>query len=193
MTTRREQRENRYWQILSVGLDQFILKGYAAAKVADIAQAAGMSTGLLFNYFDSKAHLFNELVRLGVSAPENMVNSLSGLEPLEFFEQCAIRTLKFAAESEFAAKMFVLMGRVYYSEGIPEEARAMAMDADFYRRFTPLVEKGQRTGDIRPGDPLALCTAFWRALQGGIEAHAITESLPLPEPEWILDIIRAKK
>ncbi len=192
MTTRREQREKRYWQILEVGLDQFIRKGYAAATIKDIANAADMSTGLLFNYFDSKAHLFTELIRLGVSAPEQMVSGLAGLSPIVFFEQCATRTLKFASESDFTAKMFVLMGRLYYSEDIPEEALAMALGINFYARFAPLIEIGQRDGSIRAGDPLALCTAFWRAIQGAIEAHAITPSLPLPEPEWIMDIIRSK-
>ncbi len=106
MITRREQREKRYWQILEAGLDQFIRKGYAAAKIKDIADAADMSTGLLFNYFDSKAHLFTELIRLGVRAPEQMISGFIGLTPIAFFEQCAVRTLQFASESAFAAKIY---------------------------------------------------------------------------------------
>ncbi len=193
MTSRKEQREKRYEQILHVALDQFIRKGYAATKITDIAQAAGMSAGLLFNYFESKAHLFTELVRLGTSGPENMVGSLAGLPPLAFFEKCAAVTLGLAENSEFAAKMFVFMGRVYYSEGIPDEARAIATDMNFYTRMVPLIEAGQQMGEIRAGDPLSLSTTFWAALQGAIEAHAITPSLPLPRPEWIVDIIRGRE
>lgn len=193
MPTRKEQREKRYEQILAAALDLFIRRGYAATKITDIAQAAGMSTGLLFNYFPSKAHLFTELIRLGVDAPEDMLNSLAGNSPMSFFEKCAEQTLFFAAQSEFAAKMFVLMGQAYYSEGIPEEARAMAITANFYVQMVPLIEAGQQRGEIRAGDPLALGTAFWTALQGAIEAHALTPALPLPQSEWIIDILRAKE
>ncbi len=37
MTTRKEQREKRYWQILSVGLDQFMRKGYFCVDNRDSA------------------------------------------------------------------------------------------------------------------------------------------------------------
>ena len=193
MPTRKEQREHRRQQILNAALDLFIRKGYAATTVADIARAADMSAGLLFNYFDSKALLFTELIRLGVSGPEEMLRGIAGAQGLAFFEQCAQLTLGFAAGSEFTAKMFVLMGQAFYSEGMPQEAQAMAAGVDFYRRVVPQIEAGQRRGEIRPGNPLALSIAFWMALKGAIEAHAITPSLPLPQPEWIVDIIRAKE
>ena len=85
------------------------------------------------------------------------------------------------------------MSNAYYSEGIPEEARAIAITCNFYKDLVPLIEQGQRNGTIRSGSPLALSTSFWTALQGSIEAYALNPDLPLPEAEWIVDIIRAKK
>ena len=51
---RKEQKEKRRKEILAVGLDLFVRKGYAATKTQDISQEAGMSEGLLFHYFASK-------------------------------------------------------------------------------------------------------------------------------------------
>ena len=36
--------------------------GYVAARIPDIAGAAGISQGLLYRYFPSKEELFNELI-----------------------------------------------------------------------------------------------------------------------------------
>ncbi len=192
MTTRAEQKGKRREEILYAALDLFIRRGYAATKIKDIAQAAGMSVGLLFHYFASKEELFIELIRLGTSAPIDMVGRLSKLPPLEFFEMCAKSTLAFATQSEFTAKMFVLMGSVYYNEGIPEAAREIAVTVDFYRSLVPVVEAGQKQGTIRPGNPLALSTAFWGALIRCISDYALNPGFPLPEAEWIVDIIRVK-
>ncbi len=193
MSTRAEQKEKRRWQILDAALDQFIRRGYAATKIKDIADKVGMSVGLLFHYFGSKEALYTELMRLGTAAPQEMLNSFGPVEPLDFFELCAKRTLEFASSSAFTSKMFVLMSNAYYSEGIPEEARAIAITCNFYKDLVPLIEQGQRNGTIRSGSPLALSTSFWTALQGSIEAYALNPDLPLPEAEWIVDIIRAKK
>lgn len=192
MTTRAEQKEKRRWEILDTALDLFIRRGYTATKIKDIAEGVPMSTGLLFHYFDSKAALYTELVRIGASAPREMAAALQTPEPLAFFTACAQETLHFAVHSSFTAKMFILMSNAYYNEEVPEEARKLAFSADFYRGQAPLIRKGQESGVIRPGDPLALCTAFWTALQGAIQAHALDPGLPLPQPEWIVDIIRAE-
>lgn len=191
MTTRTEQKEKRKWEILNAALDLFIRRGYSATKIKDIADAVPMSVGLLFHYFESKEALYTELIKLGTMGPAEMIRDISLLSPLDFFSACARQTLAFASGSSFTAKMFVLMGNAYHSEDIPEQARAMAGNMDFYHKLVPLIEQGQADGTIRQGNALALCTAFWTALQGVIATHALNPELPLPEPEWILDIIKA--
>ena len=54
MVSRQEQRERRREEILRAALRLFVRKGYAGTKVGDIAEAVGMSTGLMFHYFESK-------------------------------------------------------------------------------------------------------------------------------------------
>lgn len=193
MISRAEQKEQRREEILQVALDQFIRRGYAATKIKDIAEGVGMSVGLLFHYFKSKEALYIELIKIGVSAPQMMLEGFDQVEPLTLFDLCAEYIFKAASSSLFTAKMFVLMSNAYYSEGIPEEARAIAITIDFYKNLVPIIQQGQRDGTIRQGNALALSTAFWTAIQGSVEAYALNPELPLPETEWIIDIIRAKK
>jgi AcrR family transcriptional regulator len=190
MPSRAEQKEKRRWDILEAGLDQFIRRGYAATKIQDIANKAGMSVGLLFHYFPSKEDLYVELLQIGSSTPQRMFDAIGDVKPLEFFEMCAGRIFEYAASSEFTSKMFVLMNHVAYFEGVPERAKEFAIGSDFYTGLVPLIERGQADGSIRAGDPVALCIAFWTAIRGSVETHAIDPALPLPEPEWVVDIIR---
>lgn len=177
---------------MEAALDQFIRRGYAATKIKHIADAAHMSVGLLFHYFESKEALYTELIRLGVMGPAQMLGQFIQAEPLEFFCQCAQMILALAEQSSFTAKMFVLMSNAYYCEGIPDEARAIAMTTNFYRDLVPVVQAGQQQGTLRQGDPLALCVCFWTALQGCIEKYALDPSLPLPRAEWLVDMISAR-
>lgn len=48
-------------KILEAAKAHFTEKGFAEAKVSDIAKAAGVSTGTIYNYFNNKRELFDSL------------------------------------------------------------------------------------------------------------------------------------
>jgi TetR/AcrR family transcriptional regulator len=52
---------------LAAALDLFVEKGYAATRVEEVAQRAGVSKGTLFLYFTSKEELFKAVVRENIS------------------------------------------------------------------------------------------------------------------------------
>jgi AcrR family transcriptional regulator len=53
-------------KIIEAALELFAERGYEGASVKKIAQGAGISQGLLYNYFDSKEHLLSEIMALGM-------------------------------------------------------------------------------------------------------------------------------
>jgi len=55
-------KQTRKEQILLASLDLFSDKGYQNTSINDIAKKAGLSKGLLYNYFESKEVLLNEVV-----------------------------------------------------------------------------------------------------------------------------------
>ena len=54
------------------------------------------------------------------------------------------------------------------------------------------MKKGQQQGSIREGDPMALSVAFWTAIQGVAMATALQPGVPVPQADWIVDIIRKR-
>jgi TetR/AcrR family transcriptional regulator len=61
------RKEARPGELLAAALDLFVEKGYAATRVEEVAQRAGVSKGTLFLYFSSKEELFKAVVRESIS------------------------------------------------------------------------------------------------------------------------------
>ena len=190
MCVRKEKREKRRQQILEAALDLFISKGYAETKVADIAEKACMSAGLLFHYFESKAKLYEELIRIGMSSGPTSMMALDASDPLRFFETAAAYILCAVRESPFAAKVFIMMEQASLSESMPEAAIPLAKAATIYEKAIPIIEEGQARGQLREGRPMALSILFWQALSGVALYAALDPEAPIPEPGWIVDCIR---
>jgi AcrR family transcriptional regulator len=189
--SRKEQKEKRRGEILAAGLELFIRKGYAATKTQDISQAVGMSEGLLFHYFETKEKLYEELIKIGISKPKNVLSGVEG-EPLEFFQTSVKEIIRHVKTKPFVAKMFVLMKQAHCNDAAPKPVKKMLSKLD---NITPSVKKirqGQRNGSIRKGDPVALANAFWGAVQGISEQIALFPDIPVPDSEWIVDILRAR-
>lgn len=64
---RARRKEARPGELLDAALDLFLEKGFAATRVEEVAQRAGVSKGTLFLYFASKEELFKAVVRENIS------------------------------------------------------------------------------------------------------------------------------
>lgn len=188
---KRLQKEERRQEILNVGLDLFIQKGYAATRTAEIAHAVGMSEGLLFHYFESKEKLYVTLLQIAVSGKDNIF-ALKETNPLKFFEETAKTIFEYITQEPFAAKLFVLMSRAQYETALPEQLRGAFLRQRDMEFAVNLVRQGQQEGTIREGNPIALATAFFMAIQGIAEHIARNPEMPTPNPDWVVDIVRRK-
>lgn len=89
-----EQIRNEKKKIIqNVALELFANQGYAYTSISQIAQKAGISKGLMYNYFESKEDLLNTI--LGNFVEEmthyidpNMDNEFSEDEALDFIDMC---------------------------------------------------------------------------------------------------------
>ncbi len=191
MGNRDKEREYRRAQILEIALDQFIAKGYYGASTREICKIAGVSSGLLFHYFDSKLALYEALVEIGCD--KLTLDATKTESPMQVFEQKLSAMMQMIVAKPFAAKMFVFMGyAVYNAAQISQKAGFMLARHDLIRQCVPLIQEGQRLGEIRPGDSHALSVAFWCSLQGIAEAIALNPGTPCPNAEWVLDVLRNK-
>ncbi len=64
---RERRKEARPGELLAAALELFVEKGFAATRVDEVAQRAGVSKGTLFLYFPSKEELFKAVVRENIS------------------------------------------------------------------------------------------------------------------------------
>jgi AcrR family transcriptional regulator len=188
---RNEQKEKRRREILAAALELFVRKGYAATKTIDISQAAGMSEGLLFHYFATKEKLYEELIKLGTSHPQTILSGIEG-EPLEFFRMAARETFYHVKTKPFVAKMFVLITQAQCNDAAPESVKNLLAGVDNITPSAQKIRQGQRNGTIRKGNPIALAASFWGAVQGIAEQMALFPDLPIPDSEWIVDILRKR-
>ncbi len=61
-------REEKRNHIMEVALDLFAKEGYHSTSISTIAKKAGISKGLMYNYFESKEDLILSILRLGMDA-----------------------------------------------------------------------------------------------------------------------------
>jgi AcrR family transcriptional regulator len=188
---RKEQREKRREEILAAALDLFIRKGYAATKTQDISQAVGMSEGLLFHYFQTKEKLYEELIKIGTSGPQAVLSGINS-EPLDFFRTAARDIFHYVETMPFVAKMFVLMAQARINDAAPEPVKKLLAGIDTITPSAKKIRQGQKNGIIRKGNPIALATAFWGAVQGIAEQAALVPNTPIPDSEWIVDILQRR-
>jgi AcrR family transcriptional regulator len=147
--------EERPGEICAAALDLFAEKGFAAARLDEIARRAGVSKGTLYLYFTDKEELFRAVVRNAI-APQfgAMTASLAALDmPFEqiirmFFTGFAANIGKLPIGP--VAKMvigesrnFPELARVWHDEVASKAIGAMA----------GLVARAQERGEVRAGDP----------------------------------------
>jgi AcrR family transcriptional regulator len=189
---REQQRLERREQILNCSLDMIISRGYEAMRIRDIADKLQISTGLFFNYFESKEKIYEELIKIGLSGPESVLNfNIEETSPIGIFEKMTETIFEALKSYSITAKMFLLMMQTVKSESAPESVKRLVARLDSITPVVPVILKGQQLGEIKEGDPVALAAAYWGAVQGIAESFAIYPDLPLPKSSWIVDILRA--
>jgi AcrR family transcriptional regulator len=70
-----EERQAKLQTILDAALDVFAQKGFAEARLEDVAARAGVAKGTIYLYFASKQALFEALVHSGIAAPIEAMES----------------------------------------------------------------------------------------------------------------------
>jgi AcrR family transcriptional regulator len=93
-----EIRENKRSQIIDAAIECFAKRGYHAVSISELAEFAGISKGLMYNYFKSKDELlkniFNEImsVMMEMFDPDN--KGLTEREDLQRYLERFFRHLK---------------------------------------------------------------------------------------------------
>jgi AcrR family transcriptional regulator len=156
-------------RINSAALTVFARYGYHGATIRRIARAAGLSYGLVYHYFPSKAKVFRRLVdfALGGSleAMRQFMNAPgTAWQRIETYTAMVVKSL---FEGETSLYFIIILQAMTQGKTIPGlAAHLTACFESFYKVFVPVIAKAQRDGEGAPGDPEALAGAFFSFVQG---------------------------
>ncbi|MEM6252350.1 MAG: TetR/AcrR family transcriptional regulator [Cyanobacteria bacterium P01_D01_bin.156] len=157
-------------EILEAAIAVFVEKGYHSAKVADIAVAAGMGKGTLYEYFPTKESLPKEIFNLFFAGVDDQLRQLQQAEqdPIEVI-LAGIR-LSFEGMDEFAVVTtlcFELLGDKALSESLGLKEYFEDYLEQLNRFFITELVAGQQGEKINPDvDAKALARMLVSAIDG---------------------------
>jgi len=108
--------------ILAAALDEFSERGFAAARLDDVARRAGVAKGTIYLYFSDKETLFQELIRAMLAPLVGALEAMGGVD------------MPLPALAEHMADLFV---REIYETRRKDVIRLMISEG---RRFPKLAE-----------------------------------------------------
>ena len=169
---RQQQTENRRGQIVEAALACFIASGFHQTGMRDIADAADVSLGNLYNHFPNKQALIAEIAAIEALEKQGLIDALA-IDParpsiLVFAE----RYLQLCERPEDISLT---------AEVLAEAARDAELAAMFTANrhklaeaLTDALRRGAHQGDIDGGLPFSAC-AHW--LLDALEGCAINRTL----------------
>jgi AcrR family transcriptional regulator len=147
--------EDRPREICAAALEVFAERGFAAARLEEIARRAGVSKGTLYLYFKDKEDQFRAVVRDTV-AP-NIAMMRQAVEAADLPFEAVVRLLlprfaELAGTVPIGAVAKIVIGE---SRNFPELAKTYydLVVSQAVALMTGLIEKAQTNGEVRPGDP----------------------------------------
>jgi AcrR family transcriptional regulator len=187
---RRWQRrsEERPKEICRAALEVFAQKGFAAAKLDDIARSAGVSKGTLYLYFADKADLFRAVVRDSVAPNVEYATGLALADGGRFGDVIRTLLVRFAENASNLPIGPVAKMVIGESRNFPELARVWhdEVASKALRAIADLIERAQERGEVRDGDP----RLFAFSLVGPMIMGALWQATLAPAGGEPLDLVR---
>lgn len=178
------RKQARPGEICAAALDVFVEKGFAAARLDEIARRAGVSKAALYLYFADKETLFRAVVEQAVSPNVAALRAAAAdyqgpLGPL--LAMVLERIAGFIATSRLPAVAKMVIGE---SRNFPELAWVWHEQVVMagVGVLSDQIARGQARGEARPGDPRyfafsimgpMLLAAIWRETFEPIGAEPI--------------------
>jgi AcrR family transcriptional regulator len=186
-------KDDRQKQILTSALRVFIHKGFAAAKMSDIATEAGISYGLMYHYFQSKDEIYAELVRDAVDSSKRTIERVraNDSEPIDKMRALVAEIFKSVGQHQSAGYLFVLMMEAMTSGMYPmlpiEHPQGPGRPFDM---LVQVIEQGQHKGQIAEGNPADLILTFFSAILGLASLKVSGTMTTMPDPEILMRIFQ---
>jgi AcrR family transcriptional regulator len=150
----RRRKADRPAEIVSAAMQVFAEKGFAAARLDEIAARAGVSKGAVYLYFETKEDIFRAVVEQAVSPNLEVIKAMAAAHPGPFSELVGGVTQHVAAFAQTAPIGGVIKMVIGEARNFPELARVWhdRLVSQALGALTGAIEAAQARGELRPGD-----------------------------------------
>ena len=198
---RRERKDTRPQEIVAAAFEEFAAKGYAAARLEDVAARARVSKGLPYLYFKTKEELFKAVVRSVITAHFDVIREK--METTELSVEAFLKGPFLSFIQELVGSRRAFIARLLIAEG----HKHPELTAFYYEQvvsrgietLTRLIDRGIERGEFRPTRlrdfpqlliAPVLTAIIWRGLFER-HHHLDTDALLRTNIELLTDAIRA--
>ncbi len=174
-TRRQRERERHRREVLEAAEVVFAEKGFHGAAVQEIAERAEFAVGSIYNMFESKTAIYEEL--LATRAQQYIAQVKSSIEGLPGPKQKIQAILKVKLRFFDENQPFFRMFRHVFSGGEPEPPSAMAgRCGEIYKSYLHMVDGIFAEGiqhEVFVDIPPALLTIVLEGMTNALIAHSI--------------------
>jgi AcrR family transcriptional regulator len=151
----RRRKADRPDEIVAAAFEVFGEKGFAAARLDDIAARAGVSKGAIYLYFATKEDIFQAVVEQGVAPNLHNLAALTAANPQTFPDLIRAFAKVMAQVTSTTPLGGILKMVIGEARNFPELARVWHDRLIFpaLGALSAAIAAAQTRGEIRPGDP----------------------------------------
>jgi len=175
--THRRRKDARPGEIVDAALSLFVERGFAATRLDDVAERAGVSKGTVYLYFDSKEALAGDLVRDVFTNNDDEEQPSLQTRPLENAIQfCVRQEARVQSLGEFAGIVLHMWGHAGKSDNdlIARGIRQISRESLFL--IETLLERARELGELPSiTDCRAAARAFLALCYGLIQQRVTFE------------------
>lgn len=151
----RRRKADRPGEIVEAALAVFAEKGFAAARLDEIAARAGVSKGALYLYFATKEDLFRAVVEQAIAPNIQAVRAMIAAHPGPITDLLSVVPERIAGLLDTLPVGGVVKMVIGEAGNFPELARVWhdRLVAQALGAMTDAIAAAQARGEVRPGDP----------------------------------------
>jgi len=178
MKRTKEEAAKTRQDLLDAALQVFSRQGYQAARLQDIAKAAGVTRGAIYHHFGSKAELFNSLMDEASAQESGAVEAAiaEGGSLVEVMTRIMTYSLALLQESNRLRQVFEIS---MFKAGTDPELQTVRLKRAeqtevLVNNTADIMAQGIANGELRPDlDPYTLARSFI-AYQNGVATLWLT-------------------
>jgi len=188
----RRRKADRPAEIVSAALEVFATKGFAAARLEDVAARAGVSKGAIYLYFATKEDIFRAVVEQAIAPDIDKVLAMVAAHPGPFEDLLRGLAGRFAGLIDSSPLGGVAKMVIGEARNFPELARVWhdRLVSRAVAALASAVAAAQSRGEVRAGDPRAYALQIVAPLMVGVIWRETF--VPIGAPAFDLERIAAQ-